>query len=67
METRTIEQSATFAAPPIDVYEMLMNSEKHTALSGEPATMALADIEPFVKAEVAKWAEVVKKAGIKID
>jgi len=38
-----------------------------TASSGEPATMALADIEPFVKAEVAKWAEVVKKAGIKID
>ena len=38
-----------------------------TASSGEPATMPLADIEPFVKAEVAKWADVVKKAGIKIE
>jgi tripartite-type tricarboxylate transporter receptor subunit TctC len=38
-----------------------------TASSGEPATMPLADIEPFVKAEIAKWAEVVKKAGIKIE
>ena len=37
------------------------------ASSGEPATMPLADIEPFVKAEIAKWAEVVKKAGIKIE
>jgi tripartite-type tricarboxylate transporter receptor subunit TctC len=35
-------------------------------LQGEPASMALADIEPFVKAEVAKWAEVVKRAGIKV-
>ena len=35
--------------------------------SGEPSTMPLADIEPFVKAEIAKWAEVVKKAGIKIE
>ena len=34
---------------------------------GEPATMPLADIDPFVKAEIAKWAEVVKKAGIKIE
>jgi tripartite-type tricarboxylate transporter receptor subunit TctC len=38
-----------------------------TAASGEPATMALADIDPFVKAEVAKWREVVKKAGIKVE
>jgi len=35
--------------------------------AGVPSKMPLADIEPFVKAEVAKWAEVVKKAGIKID
>ncbi len=38
-----------------------------SASSGEPSTMPLADIEPFVKAEIAKWAEVVKKAGIKIE
>ena len=36
------------------------------ALGGIPATMALADIEPFVKAEIVKWAEVVKHAGIKV-
>ena len=35
--------------------------------AGEPATMPLADIEPFVKAEITKWGEVVKKAGIKIE
>lgn len=35
--------------------------------SGEPSTMPLADINPFVKAEIAKWAEVVKKAGIKVE
>ena len=29
--------------------------------------MPLADINPFVKAEIAKWAEVVKKAGIKVE
>ena len=37
------------------------------ASAGEPATMPLADIEPFVKAEIIKWGEVVKKAGIKIE
>lgn len=40
METRTIQQSATFGAPPMDVYEMLMDSKKHAALSGEPATIS---------------------------
>jgi tripartite-type tricarboxylate transporter receptor subunit TctC len=29
--------------------------------------MALAEIDPFVKAEIAKWAEVVKRAGIKVE
>jgi tripartite-type tricarboxylate transporter receptor subunit TctC len=37
------------------------------ASAGEPATMALTDIEPFVKAEIDKWAVVVKKAGIKVE
>jgi len=40
METKTIQQSATFGAPPIDVYEMLMDSKKHAALSGQPATIS---------------------------
>jgi hypothetical protein len=29
--------------------------------------MPLADIEPFLKAEIAKWADVVKRAGIKVE
>jgi activator of HSP90 ATPase len=40
METKTIQQSATFGAPPTDVYEMLMDSKKHAALSGEPASIS---------------------------
>ena len=40
METKTILQSATFGARPIDVYEMLMDSRKHAALSGEPAALS---------------------------
>jgi tripartite-type tricarboxylate transporter receptor subunit TctC len=35
--------------------------------AGEPAHMALAEIDPFVKAEITKWAEVVKRAGIKVE
>jgi tripartite-type tricarboxylate transporter receptor subunit TctC len=35
-------------------------------LGGVPANMPLNDIEPFVEAEIAKWAEVIKHAGIKI-
>jgi tripartite-type tricarboxylate transporter receptor subunit TctC len=35
--------------------------------AGEPSGMALAEITPFVKAEIAKWAEVVKRAGIKVE
>jgi tripartite-type tricarboxylate transporter receptor subunit TctC len=35
-------------------------------LGGVPATMPLDDIEPFVKGEITKWADVVKHAGIKI-
>jgi tripartite-type tricarboxylate transporter receptor subunit TctC len=40
--------------------------DRITAQAGEPAATALADIEPFVKAEIAKWAEVVKAAGLKV-
>ena len=29
--------------------------------------MPLADIEPFVKSEIAKWADVIKRAGIQIE
>jgi tripartite-type tricarboxylate transporter receptor subunit TctC len=37
------------------------------ATTGEPSDMALKDPDPFVKAEIAKWAEVVKRAGIKVE
>lgn len=35
--------------------------------AGVPMTTPLKDIEPMVKAEIAKWSEVVKKANIKIE
>ncbi len=41
--------------------------QKIAAGAGEPATMERKDIEPFVKTEIAKWAEVVKRAGIKVE
>ena len=40
METRTIEQTTTFRAVPIDIYEMLMDSKKHASLTGEPAQIS---------------------------
>jgi tripartite-type tricarboxylate transporter receptor subunit TctC len=40
--------------------------ERIAASAGVPSEMALADIEPFVKAEIARWAEVVKRAGITV-
>ena len=40
--------------------------DKIAATAGAPSAMPLADIEPFVKAEIGKWAEVVKRAGIKV-
>lgn len=33
---------------------------------GVPMTMPLADIQPFVQSEIAKWADVVKRAGISV-
>jgi tripartite-type tricarboxylate transporter receptor subunit TctC len=41
--------------------------QRITAAAGEPSTMLLKDIEPFMKADIAKWAEVVKRAGIKVE
>lgn len=34
------------------------------AAAGETMAMPLADIDPFLKSEIAKWAKVVKQAGI---
>jgi tripartite-type tricarboxylate transporter receptor subunit TctC len=41
--------------------------QRIAATAGEPSHTAPKDIEPFVKAEIAKWAEVVKRAGIKVE
>jgi tripartite-type tricarboxylate transporter receptor subunit TctC len=37
-----------------------------TENAGAPMKMPLADIEPFVKGEIAKWDDVVKRGGIAI-
>ncbi len=38
--TKTIEQTATFNASPHDVYELLMDSDKHTKFTGAKATIS---------------------------
>jgi uncharacterized protein YndB with AHSA1/START domain len=40
MKTKTIQQTVTFQAPPMKVYEMLTDSAKHTSLSGENANIS---------------------------
>jgi tripartite-type tricarboxylate transporter receptor subunit TctC len=40
--------------------------ERIAATAGEPSEMALAEITPFVKSEIAKWADVVKRADITV-
>jgi tripartite-type tricarboxylate transporter receptor subunit TctC len=40
--------------------------EHIAAAAGEPLDMPLADVEPFLKAEIVKWADVVKRAGIAV-
>jgi|SRR5215469_12949821 len=40
MKTKTIHQTVTFKAPPIKVYELLMDSKKHQSLSGEKARIS---------------------------
>jgi tripartite-type tricarboxylate transporter receptor subunit TctC len=40
--------------------------ERILADAGEPMAMPLADIDPFLKAEIAKWADVVKRSGIAV-
>src|ERR1700722_12215500 len=41
--------------------------DRIAAAAGETLDMPLADIEPFLKAEIAKWADVVKRAGIQVE
>jgi activator of HSP90 ATPase len=40
MKTKTLQQTVTFKASPKDVYEMIMDSSKHTSLSGETAKIS---------------------------
>jgi activator of HSP90 ATPase len=39
-DTATIRQTAIFSAPPRDVYEMIIDSDKHQSLSGESARIS---------------------------
>jgi tripartite-type tricarboxylate transporter receptor subunit TctC len=41
--------------------------ERIAADGGAPMLMPQADIEPFVKGEIAKWADVIKRAGITVE
>jgi tripartite-type tricarboxylate transporter receptor subunit TctC len=53
----------------VEVRKALSNPtvrDRITVQAGEPAATALADIEPFVKAEMVKWAEVVRAAGLQV-
>lgn len=40
VETKTIEQTVTFNAVPHDVYEALMDSEKHSQFTGAKASIS---------------------------
>jgi tripartite-type tricarboxylate transporter receptor subunit TctC len=40
--------------------------DRIVAAAGETMDMPLADIKPFLKSEIAKWADVVKRANIQI-
>lgn len=40
MRTRTVRQTVTFKASPHEVYEMLMDSRKHSSFTGDKATIS---------------------------
>jgi tripartite-type tricarboxylate transporter receptor subunit TctC len=40
--------------------------DRLAALAGEPMHMPLAEVRPFLEAEIAKWGDVVKRAGIRV-
>ena len=47
MKTRTIQQTVSFKASPMDVYDMIMDSKKHQSLSGERAVISKKAGRPF--------------------
>ena len=59
VEKLNVEVNKALAEPGI--------KQRIAATAGEPSRMALKDIDPFVKAEIEKWGEVVKRAGIKVE
>ena len=40
MKTKSIRQTVTFDAKPIDVYNLIMDAEKHAAFTGSKVTMS---------------------------
>jgi len=40
MDTKTIKQSATFDATPLEVYHLIMDPKKHAAFTGGKVTMS---------------------------
>ena len=40
MKTKTLQQTVTFKASPLQVYDMLMDSKKHQLLSSQPAKIS---------------------------
>ncbi len=40
MKTKTIKQTVTLATAPAEVYDLLINSKKHSALTGGPVSMS---------------------------
>jgi activator of HSP90 ATPase len=40
MKTRTIKQTISFKSPPSEIYELLMDSEKHSIITGAPAKIS---------------------------
>jgi uncharacterized protein YndB with AHSA1/START domain len=47
MKTKTIRQTITFNAAPMQVYEMIMDSKRHQSLSGEKAKISRKIGGPF--------------------
>ena len=46
---------------------ILVNSLKtQESIFGRPFDLPIGEIEPFVRAEIARWADVVKRAGIAV-
>src|SRR5260370_10555759 len=66
-DTTTIRQTVTFKASPQDVYETLMDTAKHEALSGEKASISRAVGGAFTALGAhISWFNLVPQPGSKI-